>query len=98
MFDAIALGKEESAKFYNNWVNYVKETVPPSRLLIFEPKQGWEPLCKFLNKPIPEEPFPHVNDTSSMLWNFKKLKIISYTTLYVIPMLLSAIAGFWMFS
>ena len=98
MFDAIALGKEESVKFYTNWVNYVKETVPPSRLLIFEPKQGWEPLCKFLNKPIPEEPFPHVNDTSSMLWNFKKLKIISYTTLYVIPMLLSAIAGFWMFS
>jgi hypothetical protein len=25
--------------------------------------EGWEPLCKFLNKPIPDEPFPHLNDT-----------------------------------
>ena len=98
MFDAIALGKEESVKFYNNWVNYVKETVPPSRLLIFEPKEGWEPLCKFLDQPIPEGPFPHVNDTASMRRNFNMLRLMSYTTLYVIPMLLSATVGFWMFS
>ena len=24
---------------------------------------GWEPLCKFLDKPVPDTPFPHVNDT-----------------------------------
>lgn len=22
---------------------------------------GWEPLCKFLDRPIPAEPFPHLN-------------------------------------
>lgn len=25
--------------------------------------QGWEPLCAFLGKPVPNTPFPHVNDT-----------------------------------
>ena len=29
----------------------VKETVPPEKLLIFNVKQGWEPLCNFLNLP-----------------------------------------------
>ena len=39
--------------------------VPPERLLVFEPKQGWEPLCAFLGKPVPDQPFPHINDTQA---------------------------------
>jgi hypothetical protein len=39
----------------------VKATVPPDRLLVFEVKDGWEPLCKFLGVPVPDEPFPHEN-------------------------------------
>ena len=23
--------------------------------------EGWEPLCRFLGKPVPSDPFPHVN-------------------------------------
>ncbi|THV45303.1 hypothetical protein BGAL_0505g00070 [Botrytis galanthina] len=29
------------------------------RLLEFSPKDGWEPLCNFLGKPVPNEPYPH---------------------------------------
>jgi hypothetical protein len=44
----------------------VRETVAPDRLLVFDVKQGWEPLCAFLGVPVPEdEPFPHVNDTAA---------------------------------
>ncbi|ETS73814.1 hypothetical protein PFICI_14760 [Pestalotiopsis fici W106-1] len=43
----------------------VKRTVPPERLLIMKLSDGWEPLCKFLGKPIPDEPFPRVNDISA---------------------------------
>jgi hypothetical protein len=25
-------------------------------------KQGWAPLCAFLDKPVPAEPFPRTND------------------------------------
>jgi hypothetical protein len=42
----------------------VRAAISPERLLVFDVAQGWEPLCAFLGKPIPEgEPFPHVNDT-----------------------------------
>jgi hypothetical protein len=46
----------------------VKATVPPERLLVYEVKQGWEPLCAFLGKPVPDEPFPRTNSTEE----FKK--------------------------
>lgn len=43
----------------------VRETVTPERLLVFDVKQGWGPLCAFLGVPEPVgEPFPHVNDAA----------------------------------
>jgi hypothetical protein len=39
----------------------VIDSLSPSRLLIFSPKQGWEPLCTFLGVPVPDAPFPRVN-------------------------------------
>jgi hypothetical protein len=44
----------------------VQETIAPDRLLVFDVKAGWEPLCAFLDVPVPEdEPFLHVNDTAA---------------------------------
>jgi hypothetical protein len=40
----------------------VKQAIPASRLLVFDVKQGWAPLCAFLGKPVPAEPFPRTND------------------------------------
>jgi hypothetical protein len=45
----------------------VKEVVPADRLLIWEPRDGWEPLCEFLELPVPEAPLPHVNDTTTFI-------------------------------
>ncbi|MEE4161419.1 MAG: sulfotransferase family protein [Woeseiaceae bacterium] len=39
----------------------VKDTIPASRLLVFEVKDGWEPLCDFLGVPVPEGDFPRTN-------------------------------------
>ncbi len=39
----------------------VREVVPPHRLLEWRASEGWEPLCKALNLPVPEEPFPRTN-------------------------------------
>jgi hypothetical protein len=39
----------------------VREALPADRLLVFDVAEGWEPLCGFLNVPVPEEPFPHHN-------------------------------------
>jgi len=39
----------------------VRRSIPPERLLVFEPEQGWEPLCRFLATPPPSKPFPKTN-------------------------------------
>jgi hypothetical protein len=41
----------------------VRAVVPADRLLVFEAAHGWEPLCAFLDRPIPGEPYPKVNST-----------------------------------
>ena len=48
---------------FNKWNEEVKQYVPKDKLLVFEVQEGWEPLCAFLNKPVPATPFPRVNDT-----------------------------------
>lgn len=44
----------------------VRAKVSKERLLEFTVQDGWEPLCRFLNVPIPDVAFPHVNDSASM--------------------------------
>lgn len=39
----------------------VRAAIPPSRLLEFEVRQGWDPLCDFLGVAAPDEPFPRSN-------------------------------------
>jgi hypothetical protein len=71
---------EHLLKAFEAHVAEVRATIPAERLLEFEVGQGWEPLCAFLDVPIPEEPFPRVNDgeqfsdrarntASRMLWH-----------------------------
>ena len=43
--------------------NRTPYTVPPHQLLIWNVKDGWEPLCAFLGKPVPDKPFPFENAT-----------------------------------
>jgi hypothetical protein len=56
------------AEAYERWNQAVIDTVPSERLLVWDPKDGWEPLCEFLEVPVPDGPLPHVNDTE----NFQK--------------------------
>jgi len=39
----------------------VRDTVPPERLLVFNVADGWEPLCRFLEVPVPDTSFPHTH-------------------------------------
>lgn len=38
----------------------------PERVLTMELQEGWKPLATFLDKPIPDEPFPHANEGEAM--------------------------------
>lgn len=49
----------------------VKAEIPAKRLLVFEAKEGWEPLCAFLGVPVPDTPFPRTNNRSEF-WDLVK--------------------------
>lgn len=45
----------------------VRAAIPPARLLVFDVAEGWAPLCRFLDCPVPATPFPRVN-TTEQFW------------------------------
>ncbi len=45
----------------------VKTAIPAERLLVYQVKQGWGPLCEFLGVSAPEEEFPRSNDRAEFL-------------------------------
>jgi len=64
--NALLESEEELAVAFEKWEAHVKASVPPDRLLVFESREGWEPLCAFLGVPVPEVPFPNVNESAAM--------------------------------
>lgn len=67
VFDGRIEDRAHAISVYNAHVARVKATLPSSRLLVFEAKQGWEPLCKFLGVAVPDEPYPRVNTTEDFV-------------------------------
>lgn len=47
---------------FERYNDEVRATVPAGKLLEWKPADGWEPLCEFLEVPVPQAPLPHVND------------------------------------
>jgi len=41
----------------------VRAAIPADRLLVWQPSDGWAPICERLGVPVPEEPFPVTNTT-----------------------------------
>ena len=49
------------ASAFEAHTNAVKAAIPADRLMLYEVKHGWPPLCAFLSVPEPAEPFPLTN-------------------------------------
>ena len=80
--------------FFNKWTDQVKKNVPEDKLLIFDVKEGWDPLCKFLDVPVPSnQPFPWENDTASIQKFFRRIILLSYLTIVGMPILLGLLFG-----
>ena len=48
---------------YNRHIDWLKEIVPADRLVFFDVKDGWGPLCEALGKEVPDGiAFPRIND------------------------------------
>jgi hypothetical protein len=46
---------------FNDYNSEVQRTIAPERILTHDAAQGWEPLCQFLNVPVPNQPYPFTN-------------------------------------
>ena len=51
---------------WDRYVEYLKRVVPEKRLVFYDVKEGWEPLCRFLGRKVPEEGFPRLNERGSI--------------------------------
>lgn len=45
-------------QIYDAHNEVVKKLVPREQLLVYNVREGWEPLCRFLEVEVPEVPFP----------------------------------------
>lgn len=61
---------------FRDYTAQVKADIPADKLLVFEVKDGWEPLCAFLGKQVPDTPFPHVNDSASFRKMIRNIKLV----------------------
>lgn len=65
--------REHAIETFRKHNQEVIDNVDPDNLLVYDVKQGWEPLCTFLGVDVPTEEFPHVNDTESMRKRMEKM-------------------------
>jgi hypothetical protein len=67
-------GRDDLIKAFVAHNEAVKSAIPADQLLVFEVKDGWEPLCDFLGKPVPSDPFPRTNSKEEF-WERLSVKL-----------------------
>jgi hypothetical protein len=67
VFGGRAADEQHARAVYEAHNRSVIEAVPPQRLLVYDLAAGWAPLCAFLDRPVPSEPFPHLNRRAGFL-------------------------------
>lgn len=68
-FNGRLADKNYAIAIFDQHIEEVINIVPPEKLLVYNVKEGWEPLCAFLGAAVPEQPFPHLNDRASFPGN-----------------------------
>lgn len=58
---------------YQQHEAYIRSIVPKRNLLMYEVRQGWKPLCDFLQLPKPQTEFPHTNSKKELNQKIDKL-------------------------
>jgi len=80
---------------------HIRSVVPPSNLLEFHSEDGWGPLCEFLGKEVPEEPYPHSNEgsyTADRHWWAMLIQtayVLGKALAFLVPITVVAVAAWW---
>jgi Sulfotransferase domain len=63
----------KAAQHYLEHNELVRKVCPPERLLDFKLGSDWKPLCEFLDKEVPDVPYPNVNDKAMFVMFHKAI-------------------------
>ncbi|CVL07676.1 uncharacterized protein FMAN_14554 [Fusarium mangiferae] len=72
-FSVEAITPDIARNTYEEFYTKVREAVPKERRLEYSLGDGWEPLCEFLGKDIPDVEFPRVNDRKTHSKDMERL-------------------------
>jgi len=72
IFDGRLEDREHCIAVFRAHEEEVQATIPAERLLVFEARDGWGPLCEFLGRPDPGEDYPRVNTTEEFLSRWER--------------------------
>lgn len=74
VFDGRLDEREHAISIYENNTAEVQAAFGENRLLTYNIGDGWEPLCRFLDKPVPDAPYPRTNSTEDFNAMMARLK------------------------
>jgi len=82
------LEKQSCLDGFDEHLENLKQGVPAESLLIYSIWEGWEPICRFLGRPVPEEAFPREDSYSSLHlkvgpWTFTACIYLCYAILLI---------------
>lgn len=77
------VNKEVLVECYEKHVADVKSKIPEDKLLVFNVKQGWKPICEKLGLKVPDHDFPRGNDTNQLRFLTGMVKKLDFVVLMV---------------
>ena len=83
--------KRFAIQVYNDRIETIKKAFPPERLLIHSSKDGWKPLCEFLDVAIPVTPYPWLNDSAKIKRAIIVMKILQWLPLAILVLSIIAL-------
>lgn len=84
--------REHAISVFDRLNEEAERRVPPDRLLVYDVKEGWGPLCSFLGVEAPDEPFPRLNDAETFRARIRRAQAISAVALLGAALLAGALA------
>lgn len=69
----LKVAKRNSLSGYRKHYELIRDKLPQDRLLNYQLGSGWQPLCEFLGRDVPNVPFPHKNEAEELANAFKVL-------------------------
>ncbi|ENH75031.1 hypothetical protein FOC1_g10010415 [Fusarium oxysporum f. sp. cubense race 1] len=85
--------KSPARQAFHDHYDVVKRIVPSERMLEFKVQEGWGPLCKFLDKEIPGEEFPKLNDSKQFVLAHSFMWWIAFAKMVGKASFMTAVSG-----